>query len=277
MHTRVAAAMLMLITLLAVVVVAGCSKSSITSPHAAGLSSGVFALAGAESDTVVPPPPPPPPPPPLLALAFTGSDSTEAGTTGNLYWTVGNNSGVSLRVRYTLTCELPWPDFPRTGTLTVPAHTTLPLTTPVAVPADVPSRGVSFRLSARTPGITPSSVEGWMRVFSDVPPPPPPASPLVYLGADSVTAGGVVTQRWQVTNESTHPFVVEWRLESHSAWPGLPQFGSVSLAGKEVRAITTMAAVPDTAATGYRWLRLTVTRPDGLPNASADGGFIVMP
>ena len=73
------------------------------------------------------------------------------------------------------------------------------------------------------------------------------------------------------------PAVTSRGAQSHPNWLGLPKSGSVSLAGNEVHNLTTTAAVPDTAASGYRWLRLTVTRPNGLPDASADGGFLIQP
>jgi len=107
------------------------------------------------------------------------------------------------------------------------------------------------------------------------PPAPPPISPLVYLGADTAQAGGTVTQHWRLTNESMSSFTMAWTLEAHPVWPGLPQNGSVALAGGEARELTTTVAIPDTAAAGFRWLRLIVTRPNGLGDASADGPFLL--
>ena len=176
-----------------------------------------------------------------------------------------------------MTCELDWPDFPKVGSVSVPGMSTVPLAIPVAVPADQPSSIVAFQMTVSRRGVPPTSAEGWMRVFSNEPPPPPPVQPLVYLGADSVQAGGTLTQYWQLTNESPSPFTMQWTLSAHMPWPGLPQTGSVALAGQEVRQLTTTVAVPDTAASGYRWTRLTVTRPNGLPDASVDGPFLIAP
>ena len=132
---------------------------------------------------------------------------------------------------------------------------------------------------SRPDGIPPTSAQGALRVVSTEPPPPPPppsVQPLVYLGADSVQAGGTVTQRWALGNESSAPFTMGWRLEAIQNWPRFPQTGTVTLQGDEVVQLTTIAAVPDSVAAGFRWLRLTVTRPGGLPDASSDGGFMVV-
>ena len=108
------------------------------------------------------------------------------------------------------------------------------------------------------------------------PPPPAPVSPVVYLGADTVQVGGTVTQHWRLTNESASSFTMQWTLAAVPAWPGLPQSGSMLLAGKESRDLTTTASIPDTAAYGWRWLRLIVTRPDG-SDASVNGPFLLRP
>lgn len=281
MRTRVAAAMLTLITLAMLLVTSGCSRQPTTSPWQAALDGRPGPSVGGPSDTIPVPPPPPPPPPPILPIAFLGSDSAYAGTTAALRWAVGNESLAPFEVDYTLSCALAWPGFPKHGSITVAGGSTTSLTIPVVVPADATTGMVEFRMTVTRPnGVPPTSAEGSLRVVSTAPPPPPPPppiSPLVYLGADSVRAGETVTQRWQLANESLAPFTMHWTLESHPVWPGLPKTGSVTLVGEEVRQLTTTATVPDTAATGYRWLRLTVTRPNGLPDASADGGFTVQP
>jgi hypothetical protein len=216
-----------------------------------------------------------------VPIAFAGSESTYAGGTAQLHWAVGNESSAPFRVDYTLTCALAWPGFPRTGSIVVPGASVVPLTTPVDVPASAATGMVEFNMTVTRPGgIGPTSADGWLRVVSTLPPPPPPpppVNPLVYLGADSVRAGETVTQHWQLTNESAAPFTMQWTLEAHPVWPGLPKTGSVNLVGGEVRVIAVSAAVPDTAAAGDRWLRLTITRPDGLPDVSANGYFIIRP
>src|SRR5262245_7441584 len=281
MRTRVAAAMLTLISLMALML-SGCGRQTITSPWQA-LRTAALGSHASSSDTVpppppdtVPPPPPPPPPPTTLTVAFTGSDSTQAGTTGQLRWTIGNTRPGMLHVSWSLTGPA-WPGMPKLGSINVPGRGDAPLAIAVAVPANVADGRVPFLLTATARRAGSASADGFLGVFTNNPPPPPPVSPLVYLGADSVRAGGTVHQRWQLTNESASPFVMQWTLESHSSWAGLPQNGSVSLAGNEVQVLTTSAAVPDTVQPGVRFLRLTVTRPDTLPNASADGGFQVLP
>jgi len=288
MKIRVAAAMLTLTSITLLLALSGCGKhaSQVMDPWmAARVGSGT----GLGGDSVPPPPPPPPPPPTINPVAFAGSDSAYSGTTAHLRWVVGNEGSSSFRVDYTLSSPANWQGLPQSGSITVPGNSTLPLTTLVAVPADAATGMVEFALTVTRPRPAPgdttnrpltASAGGWLRVVSTAPPPPPPpppVDPVKYLGADSVQAGGTVTQQWQLTNESTNPFSMHWTLSGHAPWPGLPQTGSVTLAGGESRVLTTTTSVPDTVSTGYRWLRLTVTRPDGLPDASTDGPFYIRP
>jgi hypothetical protein len=282
MITRTSAAILTVIALAAVVATAGCSKQPTTSPFRSGLAGQrpVPAPAG-PSDTVPVPPPPPPGPAPILPVAFAGADTAYAGTTANLYWAIGNESDAPFTVQYTLRCGLAWPGFPASGSITIAPLTVVPLTTPVAIPANAAPGQVEFEMTVTRPNrIPPTTAQGALRVVSSEPPPPPPppsTQPLVYLGADSAHAGGTVTQRWALGNESATPFLMSWTLEAVQHWPGFPQSGTVSLQGDQVVQLTTVAAVPDSVAPGYRGLRLIVTRPNGLPDASSDGGFYVAP
>jgi hypothetical protein len=292
MITRTSAAMLTMIALTALVATAGCSKQPSTSPFLSGVvGHRPDPTPAGPVDTVPPPPgpgdsvptpPPPPPPPPLiLPVAFTGADSAYAGATGHLRWAIGNESEAPFTVQYTLRCGLAWPGFPISGSISIAARTAVPLTTPVAVPASAEPGQVEFEMTVTRPnGIPPTTALGALQVVSSAPPPPPPppsTQPLVYLGADSAHAGGTVTQRWALGNEGAAPFTMRWTLEAVQRWPGFPQSGTVSLQGDEVVQLTTVAAVPDSVAPGYRWLRLTVSRPNGLPDASSDGGFLVAP
>lgn len=278
MKTRVAAAMLTLTMLAVVAGMSGCSKQPTTSPlHSVRPGPS----AGDPSDTIPSPPPPPAPPPPILPIAFYGSDSAHVGTTAQLSWVIGNESSAPFTVDWTLTCALDWPGFPKTGSVAVLPESLKWLDVQVDVPSDAATGMVEFRMTVTRPnGIPPTSANGWLRVVSTAPPPPPPPPPvvpLVYLGGDSVQAGGTLTQQWQLTNESPAPFTMNWTLSSHPNWPGLPKSGSVTLSGDEVFRLTTTATVPDTVTAGYRWLRMTVTRPNGLPDASTDGYFLVRP
>lgn len=279
MTTRVAAAMLVLVTLATLVMVAGCSKS-VTSPDGLRLGLGGGDRSGG-GDSVPPPPPPPPPVPSIQPVRFLGSDSTLAGTTGELRWEIGNASAAPFVVSWTLGCELAWPGFPRTGTIRVPADSTVPFTTPVAVPADALDGMVAFRMEVtRADSATIAAATGGMRVYSNTPPPPPPpppVQPLLYLGADSVQAGGTVTQRWQLTNESTSTFTMQWTLAARPGWTDFPKTGSLTLSGQEVRELITTGAVPDTVGSGPRLTQLTITRPNGQPDASTNGWFYVRP
>jgi hypothetical protein len=273
MKVRIAAAMFAW-SVLAVIVGSGCSKSptSLTS----AFRSAMPGQGGGQDSTPVPPTPPQAP---ILPIAFLGSDSTAAGSSGALRWAVGNDSDAPFVVHWTLTVSALWPGYPKTGSLMVPAQSDSAITVTVAVPASQPSGMVDFTMEVTRPnGVGPTTADGWLRVDSYLPPPPPPAVvPLVYLGADSVYAGGTVTQHWRLTNESASPFTMQWTLAAYPAWPGLPQEGSLALAGGESRELATTASIPDTVAAGWRWLRLTVTRPNGLADASVDGQFLIRP
>lgn len=296
MITRATAAIFIVVALAAVVVTAGCSKQPTTSPFTSGfVGQRPNPTPSAPGDSVVPPPPPPPgdtvpgppppppPPAPILPVAFVGADTAYAGATGNLYWAIGNESEATFTVQYTLRCALAWPGFPTSGSITIAPRTVVPLATPFAVPASAAPDQVGFEMTVTRPdGIPPTTAQGALRVVSSEPPPPPPPpppsmQPVVYLGADSTHAGGTVTQRWALGNESAAPFTMRWTLEAVQNWPGFPKSGTVSLQGDEVVHITTVAAVPDSVTPGYRRLRLVVTRPSGLPNASTDGVFYVAP
>src|SRR5262245_10882414 len=103
-----------------------------------------------------------------------------------------------------------------------------------------------------------------------------PVPPPISTGLDTAHVGGTATPTWRVWNESPMPFTMQWTLESQAAWPGLPQSGSLALAAWEEYLFTATVSVPDTAATGYRWLALTITRPHGSP-LSAVGTILVVP
>jgi hypothetical protein len=284
MNIRSLTAAMAVLTLAAVGVLSGCSTNPTTSPFAALHDRGPAATPG---DSVPPPPgdsvppPPPPPPPPIVPVAFAGADSAIAGGTGHLRWAIGNESNASFTVHYTLQCGQNWPGFPLNGSINIAASTAVPLTIPVAVPSNAATGEVQFTMTVTRPnGIPPTSADGSLLVVSNNPPPPPPppgVQALVYLGADSARAGGSVTQHWSLGNESSSTYSMPWTLESWPAWPSLPQSGTLLLLPGEVKELTTVAAIPDTAATGYRWLRLTVTRPNGLGDAGANGYFYLAP
>jgi hypothetical protein len=279
MNTRSLAAFMAVSMLATIAVLSGCSSQPTTSPFTAAHGRGPATPAN-PSDTIVITPPPNPPAP-ILPVAFAGSDSAYAGTTGHLRWAIGNESAAPFTVQYTLDCALNWPGFPVTGSITIAETTVVPLTIPVAVPSDAVTGMVEFRMTVTRPsGIGPTTADGWLRVVSTSPPPPPPPPPilaLVYLGADTAHVGASVTQRWSLTNESASTYSMPWRLEAHPVWPGLPQNGTLILLPGESRQLATVADIPDTAATGDRWLRLTVTRPNGLGDVSANGYFILAP
>ena len=116
--------------------------------------------------------------------------------------------------------------------------------------------------------------------------PPPPQEvhgidqgglpPVLSAGLDSAHVGGTATLTWWVINNFPVPIKVRWTLESEVAWPGLPEIGYVDLEPGEQRLFTTPASVPDTAATGYHMMHLTVRFP-GPRDIPAYGWFVLVP
>jgi hypothetical protein len=278
MRTHPHVAIATLFALAALLSASACSRQ----PTSLDLRSLAKPAAGPATplDTI-PIPPPPPSPTPILPIAFAGADSAYPGTTAHLRWAVGNESSAPFRVDYTMVCELPWAGLPISGSIEVPPLSTAPLSVAVNVPADATSGMVEFTMAVTRPdGISPTTAQGSLRVWSDQPPPPPPPPPIppiIYVGADTANAGGTVNQTWTLSNESQEPFTMQWTLESLHHWAGYPQSGTISLAAGGWAHLFTAGSVPDTAGAGPRRTRLFVSRPSGLPPASADGEFLVLP
>ena len=271
-HVAVAA----LFALAVLLAASACSRQP-TSPDLRNL--GKPGPAPATPTDTIPIPPPPPVPTPILPIAFAGSDSAYPGPTAHLRWAVGNESSAHFRVDYTLECGLPWPGLPLIGHIDVPAESVVAISIPVDVPADAVSGMVDFVMTVTRPnGVSPTTAEGWLRVWTNEPPPPPPpppVQPVSFAWADTAQAGGTVTIGWTLTNESQAPFAMHWTLESLHNWAGYPLSGTVNLPGGGSANLSTTSAVPDTAGPGPRRARITVTRPNGLLSASTDGLFEV--
>ena len=227
------------------------------------------------------PPHPPGPPPPPVPVQFAGSDSTREGQTGNTYWRVGNDGGTAT---FHWRLEMgggwpgdPWASLPIEGDIRVPARQTLDLTVPVAVPSGTPRDLYPLTLWVTRPGGPSENASGYILVLSDVPPPPPPPPiPAVeFAGVDSTT-GQPTISFWLLFNESASPFDMQWTLTSTRNWPGFPINGSQLLSGLERRTIAVTIPVPDSAAAGFNFLFMTVTRPHGLPPQTAGGGFPIV-
>jgi len=277
MSTRPYVAAAALFALAVLLAVSACSRQPATSPDLRNLERPDPGPS-TPKDTV-PVPPPPPVPTPILPIAFAGADSAFPGTTAHLRWAVGNESSAPFRVDYSLECTLPWPGFPIAGHVDVAAESVAPLSTPVNVPANAVEGMVEFIMTVTRPnGISPTTTEGSLRVWTNEPPPPPPPPPIqpvLFVGADSAHAGGAVTLAWTLINESQTPFTMQWTLESLHAWAGYPVSGTVSLPAGGSANLSTTSSVPDTAGPGPRRARITVSRPSGLPPASTDGLFDV--
>lgn len=106
--------------------------------------------------------------------------------------------------------------------------------------------------------------------------PKPPVPAVVFISADSVTAGQTSTTRWQLHNNAHQTFTMPWVLASARNWPGFPKSGTVSLAPLGDQVLEVAVAVPDTAAAGGNGLLMTVTEKNGT-TGSASGTLLVLP
>ena len=263
-----------LAVLFALALVFGCSKRELDTAPIIGLQDGQVAAP----DTTPKPPHPNPPNDTtgVRPAVFISSDSTLAGTTGISRWQLNNTGRGSVLVQWTLTNTEGWPGYPITGSVRIRGRSEL-LEIPTPVPASTFTGAYTLLLEVTT-ATDPWIAVGYIGVYGNDPPPPPPPPPpaVVFAGSDSVEAGQSGATRWQLTNESNHPFTMNWTLGGQN-WPGLPQQGSVDLQALEQRLLEVQVAVPDSVAPGYKFLEMVVTRPDTLPPASSPGFLWVVP
>lgn len=276
MNTRPGLSLCALALTAGVVILGSCSKNDL------GVQPSLSIARLAAPDSGGNPPPHPTPPPDTIFIPpveFVSSDSTLAGTTGISRWLVTNNSERPFTMHWVLSEFQGWPGFPIQGTVFLPPDKTKTLEVPVPVPSSAFTGIYAILLSGDSPDNVTYSAQGAIRVYGNDPPPPPPPPPpaVVFLGADSMVVGGTGNTFWELNNESDHPFTMSWALFGVPDWTGFPRNGSVDLAARERRTIAVEIVVPDSAATGPKWVELQVTRPDGLPPASTSGIFYVFP
>jgi hypothetical protein len=254
------------------IVTAGCSQR--------GQNSFASALTGVHlqpsgRDSTPGPPPGPPPKPPIATVVFLGADTIRAGSSGVTHWQLGNgNAGGPLTMDWTLTSDAGWPGFPISGSMRLPALQTRPLDVVVPVPASAFSGTYGLLMTVHTAGVDTSSsiamASGFVLVYGNdgpPPPPPPPFPAIEFMGPDSVRIGANNFINWQLGNQSDHAFTMSWTAQGPSSW-GFPFSGSVSLGPQERQIVSVSFDVPDSVAVGSRWVQMTVTRPDGLPDES---------
>jgi hypothetical protein len=124
-------------------------------------------------------------------------------------------------------------------------------------------------MSVSAPDSIFGQAQGFIRVFGNDPPPPPPEPfpAIEFWGPDSVRIGAHNFMNWQLGNQRNHPFTMSWTAEGPPSW-GFPFSGTVSLGPLERQIVSVQFDVPDSVAVGSRWVQMTVTRPDSLPDAS---------
>lgn len=247
-------------------VAAGCSHRDQNS-----FASALTGFQLASKDTVPKPPPGPHPKPPIPPVVFLGADSVRAGSSGVTHWQLGNDGNGAFTMDWTLTSDAGWPGFPISGTLKLPAQATRPLDVAVPVPASAFSGNYGLSMTVHTADGDSSSTamaSGSIIVYgNDPPPPPPPPFPVIeFMGPDSVRIGAHNFLNWQLGNQSNHPFTMSWTAQGPGSW-GFPFSGSVSLGPLERQIVSVTFDVPDSVAAGSRWVQMTVTRPDSLPES----------
>lgn len=256
------------------IVAAGCSNRDQRS--FASRLTGFQLQPGSRDSTPGPPGPPPgpPPTPPLTTVAFLGADTIRVGSSGVTHWEVGNNGAGAVTMDWTLTSDAGWPGFPISGTVLVPALQTRALNVTIPVPASAFSGAYGLLMTVHSAGRDTSSsiamATGAVRVYGNdgpPPPPPPPFPAIEFMGPDSVRIGGHNFLNWQIGNQSDHAFTMSWTAQGPGSW-GFPFSGSVSLGPLERQMVSVQFDVPDSVAAGSRWVQMTVTRPDGLPDES---------
>jgi hypothetical protein len=107
-----------------------------------------------------------PPPPPQPAVEFTGSDSVMAGTSGNTYWRVTNESGHNFTMDWTLTARYAWPGFPLQGSVALGPNESRQLIVAVPVPdtAAAGPRMLDMQVT-RPDGLPNGASTGWIFIF----------------------------------------------------------------------------------------------------------------
>lgn len=253
-----------------VVALGGCSKHDLgVEPKVQWKGIGTVA----KPDTT-PKPPPPPGDTTFVPVEFVSADSTPAGGTGNSRWLL-RGPKKPFTTTWTLTADPSWPGFPIQGTARLTPNKIFPLTVPFSVPASAFSGIYYLQMEVTTPDGSYATL-GQVRVFgNDTIPPPPPPPAVMFQFSDSVAAGTSGNTYWQVTNESSHAFTMDWTLSAKSAWPGYPIQGSVALGPNASQQLIVSVPVPDSAAAGVRGIEMLVTRPDSLPPASSPGYILV--
>jgi hypothetical protein len=259
-----------------VLAIVGCSKHDLgVEPR---LRLGAHGNPAAKPDSQPPHPTPPPDTTTVPPIEFLSADSVQAGSSGVSHWRIGNNGKKPFTSAWTLYPQYSdWPGYPIQGTIKLGPSKTAPLDVTFSVPASATS-GLYLLFMAVTTfsGVTYQSY-GYVRVYGNEPPPPPPPppSPVLFFGSDSTLVGTSGNTTWQLTNESDHPFTMQWSLASVNGWPGFPIQGSTALSANGSTLINVSVPVPDTVSAGAHPLELTVTRPDTLPPASAQGWIFV--
>jgi hypothetical protein len=227
----------------------------------------------------LPTPPPPHTDPAILPVQFLGSDSVASGHVSLTRWRVGNDSSAAFTLHWdvhaaTDSASGTWPGFPITGTVEMAAMSVRDVQVGVPVPEGAHQGFYLIAMSVTRPGgAAHTEAEGGIRVYSGVlppPPPPPPAPIVVFAGADSARVGAAQTF-WFVHNEDAPAYSAAWTLESTRNWPGFPINGTTEIGAYGQTNVAIGIVIPDSAAAGLNQLTLSVTRPNGLPDASGSG------
>jgi len=130
-----------------------------------------------------------------------------------------------------------------------------------------------------SPDVHAMSLAGFVARDSTPPPHPNPSPPphtnnitVLFVSADTVSAGTSAASRWTLGNDGPKAFTAQWSLAvSDSLWPGFPIQGSIVLDRRSATPLTIQVPVPANAAPGTYDLMISVSTPDPNTFAVASG------
>ena len=106
-----------------------------------------------------------PPPPPEPPVTFLGADSIQAGTSGNTFWRLTNESSHAFTMDWTLSATSAWPGYPIQGSVSLAPNESRQITVAVAVPdtATAGPRRLEMQVT-RPDSLPPASASGWILI-----------------------------------------------------------------------------------------------------------------
>src|SRR5262249_49409672 len=202
---------------------------------------------------------------------------SRAGSSGLTHWMVGNDGTKQFDMRWLITSDEGWEDFP-SGTVHLMPRSSQPLD--VSIPVPWAYDGIhGIHLTVTTPEGGPASAAGSFLLYGHPLPPP-----VVFDGPDTLFVGNVGRQGhaiWGFNNLSDHVYTAYWKVTGFSDdWLVSPRQGSLDLPpfanGYSGDGVNVLITFPDTAAVGSRSVTMTLSQPDGKPDFSLTSTIYVV-